>query len=471
MLPNSLIILTILGLLTLTACVFVMRSRRLAITLSKAEKRADTDRLTGLLNRGAFNLALTDAFHQAEQLNLVYIDLANFKEVNDVCGHDAGDVVLRRVSEILLDAVPGNAAVARMGGDEFCILLPEHSLEESMQLCSAVYRACRCAADLPVGISTIDVSIGLAASDESCSTSEELLRRSDRAMYHAKSEKQGPELYTPQLDEEFRVRREIRTQLGAAFLSDKLKLAYQPMINARTGELAGAEALLRWPEKIGRAGSPAEFIPIAEETGLIIDIGAWVIEKALAEVTDLGVPIAVNVSPRQFLDADFSVRVADAIITAGVPPEMLKIEITESVLITHTETASRILRELHDIGVRILLDDFGTGYSSLSYIQKFNFDMLKIDRAFVRAMDGSNAGADLMSAIINLGHSLDMKVVAEGVETRRQCAALQLLGVDYMQGYALGAPGPIERLRDFKPLLASPEDVSTATDASLKEVS
>ena len=468
---EAVIITTSLAAIAVTAIVFLTRSYRLSERLSEARQQADTDTLTGLLNRGALNNALRDAFSAPGALQLVYIDLANFKDVNDTAGHEAGDAVLEKVADTLRRHAPSTASISRMGGDEFCVLLPDHTDLEALEFCERVCTSLKTRSDLPDGVESVDLSAGVASRSEDCQSAEELLRRGDRAMYHSKSCRLGPELYSANLDESLRVRREIRSELGTAFNAGRLQLAYQPLVNARTGELAGAEALLRWPDKIGRAGSPGEFIPIAEETGLIVDIGKWVIQEALAQIArmDNKIAIAVNVSTRQFLDTDFSTLVADSIIEAGVPPNLLKIEITESVLITYTEKAAHILRELRDIGVQILLDDFGTGYSSLSYIQKFDFDMLKIDRAFVRAMDKSRAGGDLLRSIINMGHSLDMEVVAEGVETRRQAAMLQLLGVDYLQGFALGAPGTADKLLNFQPsetLTKSSNDIQIQTEDS-----
>ncbi len=449
--PSELdILLIVIIVITATALIFVLRTSRLNARLSSARQAASTDSLTELLNRSAFTHELAVAFDADGPLQLVYIDLANFKEINDTLGHEAGDTVLQFISRRLISHTPTNGRVARVGGDEFCIILPETSLDRAQNICAKLASSENAQVDLGGRLVSAAMSIGIAERTEDCSNADELLRRADRAMYEAKQGQSGPMVYDASMDEAQRVKREIRNELGLALAQNELKLFYQPLVDARTGELVSAEALMRWPNKVGPAGSPAEFIPIAEETGLIQELGTWALQTVLSEIKlHKNLPIALNVSPRQFLTSDFARTVADALIKEGVEPRQLKIEITEGVLIQHTTSAQRILRELREIGVQILLDDFGTGYSSLSYIQKFKFDALKIDRAFVRAMDGSETGQDLLRSIVNMGHSLNMKVIAEGVETKRQAAALQLLGCDILQGYALGAPGPAERLRSY----------------------
>ena len=441
---------------------FYMKWSQARQDLRGKEESEQIDDLTQLYNRKAFYALLEEAFVGTGSAYVGYIDISNLKEVNECLGNQVGDSTLVYVAKALRQTLPETSIIARIDGDSFGVILNNIDEEHALDLFHSLSKECCESCEIEGHILSVDLNIGIANCREDCASSEEVLRRAERAMGHAKSKAEGPMCYSSVMDEPQRVRREIRSELGLAFRNGELKLAFQPIASAKTGQLASAEALLRWPTKMGPASSPAEFIPIAEETGLIIDIGDWVIEQALENIKRFeNLPIAVNVSPRQFLNTSFATRVADRVIAAGVDPKLLKIEITESVLITHTDVAERILRELREMGVQILLDDFGTGYSSLSYIQRFPFDILKIDRAFVRTLNKSSGGTDLLSAIVNLGHSLNMGVVAEGVETKSQALMLQGLGCDFLQGYALGAPGPIEKLEsfDYSHVLAPQQEV------------
>jgi EAL domain-containing protein (putative c-di-GMP-specific phosphodiesterase class I) len=276
----------------------------------------------------------------------------------------------------------------------------------------------------------------------------EALRRADVAMYVAKGSRHSSfAIYSPDMDETLKIRRTISAELDAALSRGELQLVYQPLVCARTGKLVSAEALMRWPGKSGQAGSPGIFIPIAEETGLITRLGDWALDEAVSEIKrQKNLPIAVNVSPVQFRGDKFAESVSAAIARHGVDASLLRVEITEGVLISHTEEAYRTMRQLREMGVQVLLDDFGTGYSSLSYLHKFEFDGLKIDRAFLQQLNDPRTGINLLKSIIALGHSLNMKVIAEGVETEEQAAILQLLACDQLQGYALGRPDRPEKL-------------------------
>ena len=445
------IVLSLTGLmLAVFALAYANKVREVQRALTALNVQASTDPLTNVLNRRAFLETFEQRFGSGDDLHILYIDLANFKEVNDKFGHSVGDGVLCNVADHLQSLVQDDGIIGRLGGDEFCIVRCGGNEDEALSFARAMYESpCRLMM-LDEQAITVEFSIGVAFKDETCATAEELLRRSDRAMYEAKSMRSGPVFFHAGLDNEKVEKRQVRRELRGALSADQLELHYQPVFSARTGKIAGLEALMRWPNKTGPAGSPGVFIPIAEESDLILELGHWSLKAVLAEIKkDPARPISLNLSARQLLQPNFARLVADEIIAAGVSSNLLKFELTETVLIEHTETACRVLRQLREIGVQLLLDDFGTGYSSLSYLQKFKFDILKIDRAFVREINNGVAGQNLMRAIINMGRSLDMKIVAEGVETGEQAAILQLLNADFLQGFFLGVPMPADQLASF----------------------
>ncbi|MGH1420311.1 MAG: putative bifunctional diguanylate cyclase/phosphodiesterase [Hyphomonas sp.] len=434
--------------------------------LRDVQRIAESDPLTGLCNRSKLHDAVKNALSDNVSLSLVYIDLENFKEVNDRFGHRAGDDVLKNVAERLRRLAPKGGLVARLGGDEFCVSCVNvdratldrflHALDKPLKI------------NFDGNLVHTDLTIGVATKSDAITSHDELMRCADRAMYAAKAEKAGPVFYSPELDYEMKVEREVREELSVALENGDLELHYQPIIDARTGELIGAEALTRWPNKIGPAGSPGRFIPIAEETGLIIELGDWALVEVLKQIKlQKDLPISLNVSPRQFLNPRYAQYVSDQILKYGIPPHLLKIEITEGVLIDHADSAQRMLRQLQELGVQVMLDDFGTGYSSLSYLQKLKFDALKIDRSFVRVINKDGSGSDMLKSIINLGHSLGMRVVAEGVETPQQAATLQLLGCDLLQGYLIGVPASAEKLTALRKMHAQSEPIYKVSEGDL----
>ena len=443
-------VLSIIGLLlAFFALMHALKVREFQRALKSLNAEANTDPLTNVLSRRAFFDAFEKSFSSNEALYVLYVDLANFKEINDKYGHSVGDCVLRDVAHHLRDRTGDQGYIGRLGGDEFCIVCEGACADDAENFAQRLYED-PCSLVVDEQAITGNISVGIALKDETCATAEELLRRADRAMYEAKSAHSDPVTFHAGLDHDRVEKREVRQELRDALETDQLELYYQPIFDARTGSIAALEALMRWPNKMGPAGSPGVFIPIAEESDLIHELGHWSLKKVLAEIArDSSCPISLNLSARQLLEPNFARLVGDEIIAAGVNPNLLKFELTESVLIDHTETAFRVLRQLREIGVQLLLDDFGTGYSSLSYLQKFKFDVLKIDRAFVREINSGVGGRNLMRAIIYLGRSLDMKIVAEGIESAEQAAILQLLNVDYLQGFFLGVPMPMEKFRSF----------------------
>lgn len=440
--------------LALLAAILLWRAalhREDLMRLSHKHRRLQlTDELTDLPNRAHLQAQLTQAIQQpGPEPALLMIDLDGFKDINDSLGHSAGDDLLKAVAERFKSCVGKDDTLARLGGDEFAALIV---CPQSCEAATAAAQSVRSVLSDPFVINTqpvtVTASIGIAALTDRTVDAAEALRRADVAMYVAKGSRHSSfAIYSPDMDETLKIRRTISAELDAALSRGELQLVYQPLVCARTGKLVSAEALMRWPGKSGQAGSPGIFIPIAEETGLITRLGDWALDEAVSEIKrQKNLPIAVNVSPVQFRGDKFAESVSAAIARHGVDASLLRVEITEGVLISHTEEAYRTMRQLREMGVQVLLDDFGTGYSSLSYLHKFEFDGLKIDRAFLQQLNDPRTGINLLKSIIALGHSLNMKVIAEGVETEEQAAILQLLACDQLQGYALGRPDRPEKL-------------------------
>ncbi|MDP8913710.1 MAG: bifunctional diguanylate cyclase/phosphodiesterase, partial [Pseudomonadota bacterium] len=424
-------------------------SSRLRPARPPAYAPSDRDDLTGLCNRACFQAELDRRLlsHSGEAAALLFADLDGFKEVNDSLGHDVGDQLLNKVAERFALAAPPGVLLARLGGDEFGAAAFGPGAEARIRdFAEAMVDALADPIATDEDHLTVGVSIGLAHGTAGSITSKELLRRSDVAMYRAKHDNRLQiQPFELQMDEALNFRRTMRQDLALALSGDQLDLHLQPVVNARTGELTSAEALLRWIHPVLGAVSPAKLIALAEESGQIISIDDWVLERALNYATQLRtIPIAVNISPVQFRHPGFARKIVDRLEAHSVPADMLRLEITEGVLVTHTRAAARAIGELREAGIKIALDDFGTGFSSLSYLKDFNFDLLKVDRSFVLELDKGRQGAELLRAIVDLGHSLGMSVIAEGVETANQAGLVQLLGCDYIQGYFTGRPMGIE---------------------------
>ncbi|MCA8905563.1 MAG: bifunctional diguanylate cyclase/phosphodiesterase [Hyphomonas sp.] len=428
-------------------------ARDLKAALTRTQLLAATDSLTGLPNRAELlSRAAKWLAADGRGTTLVVLDLDGFKMINDTLGHQAGDDLLAAVAGRLQACLGEKGELARLGGDEFAALIPGTDSEAAA---IGFIRAAEAALASPFELSgdtvSMTLSAGIAIGAVRGIDPAELLRRADVAMYAAKAtQHRSWASFSPDMDESLQLRRTIGAELEAALVRNELQLVYQPLVCTRTGRVMSAEALMRWPGKQGQAGSPGVFIPIAEETGLISKLGDWALDQACIEIKrQKTIPIAVNVSPVQFRGEGFAESVETAIRRHGIAPELLRLEITEGVLISHTGEAHRTMRRLRELGVQVLLDDFGTGYSSLSYLQKFEFDGLKIDRAFIQQLEDGPTGRRLLQSIISLGHSLNLKVIAEGVETEDQAALLQLLRCDFLQGYALGRPDAAEKLHSL----------------------
>lgn len=419
---------------------------------------AHYDTLTGLANRALLRdrleQALTDARRRGERIAVMFLDLDHFKNVNDSLGHEVGDKLLKSVSERLLECLRINDSVSRQGGDEFILILRQISDAESaartaekiLDRVSGLYR---------IGPHELHItpSIGISLFPDDGTDYEILIRNADTAMYHAKERgRANYQFFTRQMTERAHQRLSIENELRRAVERNEFTLHYQPQVSLKHGKVVGIEALLRWNSREHGPIPPATFIPIAEQSGLIVPIGEWVLRAACDQIrtwqkAGLGsMPIAVNLSAAQFRRRDIDRTISEALDSAGIDPALLELELTESTLMQETHEIVELMRRLNNMGVRLAIDDFGTGYSSLSYLKRFRIDRLKIDQSFVRDIVTDPDDAAIINVIIGLGHSLKVEVVAEGVETFEQMRLLRERGCDSMQGYYFSKPMPAGEL-------------------------
>lgn len=430
--------------------------------------RADADYsaqfhpLTGLPNRVLFRDRLSEAMKRAERTgqwaSVLFVNLDHFNDLNDQFGLETGDELLQEAAERITNTVRAADTVGHLGGDEFAVVV-----EGSDDTAAAESVAGKVLATLaqPYELQGhelhVTASIGVAIYPIDGEGADTLLRDSALAMYAAKDEgRNSYQFYTPELRRRTSERLALISSLRAAIESeDQLSLWYQPKLDLATGRIAGMEALVRWDHPSQGLTMPDRFIPVAEETGLIIPLDRWVLQEACRQVRDwaeegLGdLAVSVNVSSRQFHNGDLADTVGEALRRSGVHPSQLELEVTEGTLIEDIEPARVTLDRLRNLGVRISIDDFGTGYSSLSYLKRLPIDVLKIDRSFISALPDDPDDAAISQAIVNLGHTLNMKIVAEGVETDAQYEFLRGLGCDFAQGYLIAAPLPAPRFADF----------------------
>jgi diguanylate cyclase (GGDEF)-like protein len=454
--PSSPFVALIVGLLVISAVLFSARQHRAVIAANDGLRRSSAaqhltmlrDPLTRLQNRIAFNEALDQCSANGGVVTVLFFDLNRFKDVNDTMGHKAGDALLVEVAR-RTEAVLGDAQLlARLGGDEFAAIIPYGASRRPEEYGTAIVEAIGQPFMIDERFVHIGASVGIAIGDPAIDGGHELLRRADIAMYEAKRADQGAcRVFDDVLDGQQIMESSIRVELGRSIIANELALHYQPIIDARTGLISSAEALLRWrSSQIGDV-SPATIIPVAEDSGQIMELTDWTIDTALQAIRRLEkLPVAVNISPVYFRHPDFVHRVFDKMLAVGVRPELLTLELTEGVLISNFESARQKIARLREVGIRVYLDDFGTGYSSLSYLQHFELDGLKIDKSFLRNAGQKPKATQIIRAVIEFGHSLDMRVVVEGVENDWQARLLQLLGCDLLQGFEIGVPMPLDDL-------------------------
>ncbi len=412
------------------------------------------DPVCGLPNRIYFSERLErvidDVRAGGPSAAVFYIDLDHFKDVNDTLGHHIGDELILNVTQRLSRIMRDDDLVARLGGDEFAIITTCASDSYSLQAIAGRIIAAVCA---PYAISghniIIGASIGIAVIDRRVGDAADILRYADMALYRAKNEGRNRAcIYDAAMDADLSNRKLLEGDLLQAIKNDEMRAAYQPIVNAAGDTIVGVEALARWTHPMHGEIPPLRFIPIAEHSGLIIELGEWMLRRACLEAaTGRNLTVAVNVSPLQFRRSDF-VDVVERILTeTDFDANRLELELTESTLLGNLETAELSMLRLKAIGVRFALDDFGTGYSSLLYLRRFPFDKLKIDSSFVRSIEKAPDAAAIVHAVVSLGRGLGMKVTAEGVETAEQHLFLRAAGVHSMQGYRFGKPGAAGRDR------------------------
>ena len=413
---------------------------------------AQHDFLTGLPNRMLLNdrvsHAITLAPRHQKKVAILFLDLDGFKHINDSLGHPTGDKLLQSIAQRLVGCVRLSDTVSRQGGDEFVVLLSE--IEQAEDAAVAARRMLDSVAEahsIDQHDLHVTTSIGVSVCPDDGLDAETLIKNADTAMYQAKENgRQSYQFFKPAMNVRAVERQSIEESLRRALERQEFTLHYQPKVNLSSGKITGAEALIRWTHPIRGSVSPGQFIPVAEDCGLILPIGNWVLREACLQAqawVDAGLPfltMAVNISAIQFRDGNFLEGVSAVLKDSGLDPRSLELELTESVLMKHAESAESVLKTLRARGVQVAVDDFGTGYSSLSYLRKFPIDALKIDQSFVRQITTAPGETTIVTAVISMGRSLKLRVVAEGVETREELAFLQAHRCDEAQGYYFSRP-------------------------------
>jgi diguanylate cyclase (GGDEF)-like protein/PAS domain S-box-containing protein len=432
----------------------VSAARALAVQMTHS---AEHDYLTGLPNRMLLNDRISQAIALAprhmKHVALLFLDLDGFKHINDSLGHPTGDKLLQSISERLIDCVRASDTVSRQGGDEFVVLLSE--VEQSEDPAITARRMLEAVAQ-PHSIDHHDLhvtaSIGVSVYPDDGLDAETLIKNADTAMYQAKENgRQGYQFFKPAMNARAVERQSIEEGLRRALERQEFELHYQPKVNLTTGAITGAEALIRWLHPTRGLVSPMDFIPVAEDCGLILPIGAWVLREACKQAQawkDVGLPtmtMAVNVSAMEFRDKNFLAGLVATLAETGFDPRFLELELTESVLMKHATSTAIILRTLRERGIRVAVDDFGTGYSSLSYLQKFPIDAVKIDQSFVRQISTAGDDTTIVKAVIGMARGLKLRVIAEGVETAEEAAFLRAYRCEEAQGYFFSRPVPAQQ--------------------------
>ena len=440
------------------ACNDLTESKRSALELQRLSQR---DSLTGLMNRSLLLATLEHAVARARRDHrkgaVLLLDLDRFKTVNDSLGHREGDRLLQEVARRLVRRLREADTLARLGGDEFCVVLENlERCDDAAHVAQALIEACSVPIELDGGRQVyVGASVGISLFPDDGVLGDRLLQQADAALYLAKDEGRGTYRYfTDSLTREAKARLELESGLRQGLARGEFTLHYQPLVDAQTGAVQGLEALMRWTSPTHGPVSPAEFIPVAEETGLIVPLGEWVLHTACAQMAEWerqGLAphtIAVNLSPRQFELPDLHERVRAILHDTGWPAGRLELEITETALLDGEESIEQ-LRRLKALGVKLAVDDFGTGYSSLSYLSRFPLDQLKVDQSFVRRLGEDDNAREIAAAVIALGNSLKLQVLAEGVETDAQWQFLRRQGCSLLQGYRFARPMPVAQLEGW----------------------
>ncbi len=421
---------------------------------ARSQYLAYHDSLTGLGNRLLFKEQLEEALRDvsvaSHPLAVLFLDLDGFKAVNDTLGHSIGDLLLKSVATKLRDILPRTDRIARLGGDEFAILqISAAQPGSSIALAEKIIEVVGQPNSIDGHDVTVGASVGIAVARPGDINTENFLKSADLAMYSAKSDGRGTyRMFDPEMDAIVQARRLLERDMRTALAQDGFRLFYQPLVNLQTKKVTAFEALMRWQHPERGMVPPSDFIPVAEEMGLIVQLGEWALRQACAEATEWpdGVCVSVNLSPLQFSKGNLVSSVMSALASAGLPASRLELEITESVLLEKSERNITILNQLRDLGVRISMDDFGTGYSSIGYLRSFPFDKIKIDQSFVRDLLVDEGSLAIVRAIAGLGVSFGMITTAEGVETEEQMRCLNLEGCIEVQGYLYSRPVPADEI-------------------------
>lgn len=409
--------------------------------------------LTGLANRMFFRECFDRALSKggaSQHMAVLCLDLDGFKTVNDTYGHPTGDALLRLVSARLIQSVRIIDTVARLGGDEFAVIQPlARGRDDAFSLAQRIIDTLSEPFNVEGVNITIGASVGLAFAPEDGTSADELIKAADIALYSAKAGGRGTyRRFNAAMHAQLQAHQQMKLTMRDALARGQFELHYQPLVSLQTRHVTGCEALLRWRHPERGMIAPSEFIPIAEETGLIVPIGAWVLQQVCLQASSWPehVSVAVNLSPVQFKHPKLVKAVADAISAARLNPARLQLEITESVLLDESEHNLELLQQLRELGVKIAMDDFGTGYSSLGYLRSFPFDKIKVDRTFVRDLPEGKESLAIVRAVAGLGQSLGMMTTVEGVETEDQLKTVNAEGFDEVQGYIFSRPLPASEI-------------------------
>ncbi len=447
--------------LGMIACLLEDEREAAELASVEIEHLAYHDALTGLPNRPLFMDRLIITLAQASRANqkvaVFFLDLDRFKDINDSLGHTLGDALLKACADRISRCVREGDTVARFGGDEFTLLIPRiDNVEDAAKIANKIIETLRIPfliADRELFVTT---SVGIAISPGDGRDPETLVRNADAAMYRAKEQgRDGYQLYAPAMNARALERLALENMLRKAISQRELEVFYQPLVDLATRQIVGLEALLRWNHPELGLLLPAHFISTAEQSGLIVPLGSWALLTACKQLriwqkrVDPHLIVSVNLSARQFSQPDLVATVAQVLDESGIDPQTLELEITESNAMQNAENTIHTLRELKELGVRISMDDFGTGYSSLNYLKRFPIDTLKLDQSFVRDITSDNRDAAIVSAVIQMAHSLDLDVIAEGVETEAQLDFLERQGCDRIQGFFFSAPMASEHLEPY----------------------